>query len=358
MKWGNALKLTLGFLFLLSAFSKFVDIDSFEIYVYSLGFVGQAFSQVASRLVITGEVLLGVMLISGRWHKLTMACTALLLLGFTLLLAYLAMSGHTDSCHCMGELMPFSPAQSILKNALLLMVTLAAYRFSNVAWRVPWWLAALLAALPIALTVMFGYKGLVYLTGFMRDYLIVWLVVLPMVAALAVLPALHRWWVTLLLALAPVATLFIQNAPDNWLNNTPAVSYDKEMLLRQTQVGGPLADAYITTGRHVVALYSSSCHYCQRAAAKIGTIQQQAKLPDSAFVNVFPLTRRDGKAHPELFYAQSRSPQYHTLSLPADTFLHITKGRFPLILLMRDGTVDTAIDYRDITERYLIEFLK
>lgn len=358
MKAGNALKLALGLVFLMSALSKFVGIDGFETYVYSLGIVGLAISQVAARLVIAGEVLLGLMLIGGRWHRVTMACTALLLLGFTALLAVLALGGNTDSCHCMGDLVQLTPVQSILKNAALLLVVLAAWRFSNAGWRAPWWVAALLAALSVALSVLLGYMGLMYLTVYMRNYLLVWLAVLPGVAALAALPALHRWWTTLLLALAPVATLFVQSPPDSWLKSSQAMSCDKEMLLRQMRKGGYLADPRLTTGRRVVALYSSTCHYCQMAATKIGTMQKQTGLPDSAFVNVFPMSRRQRTTLSDIFYAQSKSPRYYQLALPADTFLHVTRGRFPLILFMRDGAVDTIIDYRDISEKFLVGFLK
>lgn len=356
---GSVVKMALGLFFIISALSKYVGIDVFEVYIYSLKLLPLALSQVAARVVIVGELWLALLLISNRWHRFSMLCTTLLLLAFTLLLGWLAISGRTDSCHCMGELMPFNPTQSMLKNAVLLVLVFFAWRFARVDWQPRWWLVAPLVVLAVEMIVQFGYWGQLYVTRFMRTFIYVWMGVLTIVAVLLVspCPGLKRWWVTALLALAPLVTIFILSAPDSWLPAEQQQPYDQNMLYRQMQGDGPLNDSHVLQGRRVVALYSSSCHYCQMAAEKIGTMQQRDALPDSLFVNVFPLAKRDGVSHSPMFYAASLSPHFYELNLPADTFLYITRGRFPLVLFMEDGKVQRVIDFRDISEKDLKQFL-
>lgn len=351
---GHVLKMALGLFFVVSALSKFVGIDSFEVYLYSLRLLPLALSQIAARLVIVAELWLALMLVTGYRHKLTMLCTTLALLAFTVLLAALAISGRTDSCHCMGDLMPFDPVHSILKNAVLLLVTLLAWRWAGDDRHLRWWLTVPLVALTVEIIVQCGYWGVLYVTRFMRDYVYVWMAVLVAVTFLASiryqLPALNRKWMTPLLALAPLVTIFILSAPDSWLTDQKDLGYDNKVLERQMN-GGPLDDVHLKTGRKVLCLYSSSCHYCQMSGQKIGALQQRLKLEDSSFVTVFPEARKDGVVHSDLFYAASHAPRYYELSLPADTFLHITYGRFPTVLFLEDGKVVRQSDYRDIGEK-------
>lgn len=351
---GHVQKMALGLFFVLSALSKYVGIDSFEVYVYSLHLLPLMLSQVAARLVIVAELWLALMLVTGYRHKLTMLCTTLALLAFTILLAGLAISGRMDNCHCMGELMPFDPIHSIQKNAVLLLITLFAWRWGSDDWRPRWWLAVPLVALTVEMIVQCGYWGVLYVTRFMRDYVYVWMAVLVVVTLIASLqpqvPVLNKKWVTALLALAPLVTIFILSAPDSWLPEQKDLTYDGKVLKRQMN-GGPLDDVHLKTGRKVLCLYSSSCHYCQMASQKIGTMQQRLKLADSSFVTVFPEAREDGVVHSDLFYAASHAPRYYEMSLPADTFLYITYGRFPVVLFLEDGTVVRQADYRDISEK-------
>lgn len=354
---GSVVKMALGLFFIVSALAKYVGIDIFEVYLYSLGLLPLALSQVAARVVIVGELWLALLLIGNRWHRVTMMCATLLLLAFTLLLCWLALSGRTDSCHCMGELMPFNPVQSIMKNAVLLLVVLFAWRYARADWHPRWWLVTPLVLLTIGLIVLCGYHGVLYITRFMLQFIYVWMAVLGAVALLASLPALQRGWVTILLALAPVAAIFIMSPPDSWMPNEKPQPYDQAMLYRQMSAGGPLDDARLHRGRRVVALYSSTCHYCQMASQKIGTMQQRSNLADTLFVNVFPLAKRDGIAHSDRFYAAAHAPHYYELHLPADTFLHLTYGHFPLVLLMQDGKVQRVVDFRDLGEKELQAFL-
>ncbi len=351
---GRAMKVLLALFLLVSALAKFVGIDSFELYLYTLQLLPLVACQVLARVVIAGELWLAIMLLSGRQHRLTISCLLLALLLFTVVLGVLALRGHSDNCHCMGELMAFSPVESILKNAVLLFCALFAGRYGDSSAKPHWWAILLFVVLTVELLIQCGYWGQIYLNGYQRNFLYVWMAVLMVASIFGALPSMQRGWIAGLLAAVPLATVFILSPPDGWRLEKEQLHYDRAMLSRQLNEGGALYDSSLAHGRKVVAFYSTSCHYCQTAAQKLGVLQEQMNLPDTLFVNVFPQGREGSVA---AFHAAGRSPYYTELQLPADTFLHLTYGQFPLVMLLDEGEVTVCRDFRDIDEKELAAFL-
>ncbi len=352
---GRAVKVLLALFFLVSALAKFVGIDSFELYLYSLQLLPLTASQLLARVVIAGELWLAVMLLTGRQHRFTICCLLLSLLLFTSVLGWLALRGHSDNCHCMGELMAFSPAESMLKNALLLLCALFAGRYGDTTEPPLWGVLLFSVMLTVELLIQCGYWGVMYLNLYQRNFLYVWMMVLAVGTLLGVFLLPQLRWMTGLLAAVPLVTILILSPPDGWRGGSEPLRYNKAMFDRQLNEGGAWHDSTIGQGRKVVAFYSTSCHYCQTAAQKIGALQQQMNLPDTLFVNVFP-QGSDGVAHTERFYAAGRSPHYAELLLPADTFLHLTYGQFPLVMLLDGGEVTDCCHFRDIDETVLETF--
>ena len=66
----SSLKVLLGLVFIVSAILKVVDMDKFEIYIYSYHFFSLNFSFIVARLAIILELVLGFGLISHTLHKL------------------------------------------------------------------------------------------------------------------------------------------------------------------------------------------------------------------------------------------------------------------------------------------------
>ena len=126
-----ALRVLLAALFILSAVAKLVAIDDFELYVFSFGFMPLTLTYIATRICIVAEFLLGVLIAIGWWRKwVNLAAMAMLLL-FSIFLCYAALIGRTDSCQCMGRLADMSPAVSLLKNAVLMVLVLLYMRLVN-----------------------------------------------------------------------------------------------------------------------------------------------------------------------------------------------------------------------------------
>ena len=84
-----ALKMLLGIVFIVSAMLKIIDMDKFEIYVYSYHFFSLNFSFLVARAAIILELVLGVGLASHTFHKLYWWGSMAMLFGYTLLLIFI-----------------------------------------------------------------------------------------------------------------------------------------------------------------------------------------------------------------------------------------------------------------------------
>ena len=119
-------RILLGIFFLVSAIAKLVDIDRFEVYIFSYNILSLNLSFLVARLVIIFEIIVGIGLIANVYNKLIDTCTLIMLIGFTLLMGYASLIGRNDSCQCMGSLLEINPTHSILKNAILILLLLFA----------------------------------------------------------------------------------------------------------------------------------------------------------------------------------------------------------------------------------------
>lgn len=291
-------RILLGVFFVVSAVAKLVDIDRFEIYVYSYNLLPLGLSQVTARLVIVAELLMGVGLIANIWNRFVNVCTVLALTGFTIFLGYAVLIGRTDSCQCMGSLLEIDPLHSILKNALLLLWTVFAMGARPWGWR-------------------------------------------------------PRWFVWLPVMLAPLVTVFILSAPDTWLFGRADEVYNPEKLTEAMAPEGDLAELHLDEGRHVVAFLTPGCRFCKMADQKLTSISQRHGLDERAIVY---LMLGDDSTQTAL-QVDSTTYQRAGYIIPKMTFLYITYGQRPLIFLMDEGVVKATCHYRNISESQIKEFL-
>lgn len=82
----------------------------------------------------TLEVLLGVAIILGYAMQLFSWLLLLLILGFTFLTGYSALSGKFKTCGCMGDCLPITPLTSFLKDVLLLGLILIIFFYRKKVW--------------------------------------------------------------------------------------------------------------------------------------------------------------------------------------------------------------------------------
>jgi uncharacterized membrane protein YphA (DoxX/SURF4 family) len=75
----------------------------------------------------TLEVALGILLIIGIWKNLTAWLLLLLILFFTWLTGYSAVTGSVTDCGCFGDFIPLTPLQSFYKDLVLLALILVVF---------------------------------------------------------------------------------------------------------------------------------------------------------------------------------------------------------------------------------------
>lgn len=73
------------------------------------------------------EVALGILLILGLWKNLTTWLLLLLILFFTWLTGYSAITGSVTDCGCFGDFIPLTPLQSFYKDLVLLVLILIIF---------------------------------------------------------------------------------------------------------------------------------------------------------------------------------------------------------------------------------------
>ena len=282
----------------MSAVLKVVDMDKFEIYVYSYHFFSLNASFFVARMAIVLELVLGFGLISHCFHKLMWWGSMAMLGGYTLLLMYALVMGRTDSCHCFGDFLQLDPKQSLIKNGVLMLLFLLIYRMES--WKTPF-----------------------------------------------------RWLIFFLIIMASTIGVFVASPPDNLTSN-----FDPEQNL-QTELfdamldDAPLDSLHLREGKQVVCVFSTGCDYCQKAARKLSLMQQFYGFPADRITYVF-MGNEESMAK---FYDQSESVSYRgVLYSDVVRLLKAINGKFPVIVLLDNGQVVREYGYRNMKEEEIREF--
>ena len=363
----DVVRYLLGAMFLFSAAMKFVSIDAFEIYVFSYGIFSLGLCFYAARLLLVCELVLGVALIVGRCPRLESLFCILFLLAFEVFLAYASIIGRTDSCHCFGDILPFTPVQSIIKNAVLIPLALFVFHCSERERATfAWWLPVVVAFAASVITVFV----IVRTSHVIDTYAMVLMGITTVLTFVLAIWGSKCKIVNVLLPLVPLVAVFVLSPPDNWFYRGSSEPFDKELFLAEITPSGNeygkelpdlgagenvLSDADLNVGRHVVAFFSPKCAYCQLAASKISSIVSRHNLDTNAIVYVFPKVDDDGLY--DDFYKNSGAARMNEMKISKTLFLKITRGEFPLVVLVDDGTVEASYGYRNINEKRVADFV-
>ena len=284
----SALKVLLGLVFIVSAVLKILDMDKFEIYIYSYHFFSLNFSFLVARLAIILELVLGVGLVSHTLHKLYWWGSMAMLGGYTLLLIYALTLGRTDSCHCFGDFLQLDPKQSLIKNGVFMLLFLLIYRMES--WKTPF-----------------------------------------------------RWLLLCLTVMISAIAVFIISPPDNLTSNSDPEQNLQTELFYEMLDDAPLEALNLREGKQVVCFFSTGCEVCQMAAHKLTLMQQFYGFPPENVTCLF-MGNEEGMAK---FYEESGSSQYRDLLYPdVARLLKAINGNFPVVVFLEDGEVVHEYGFR------------
>ena len=294
------IKVLLGLLFIASAILKIVDMDQFEIYVYSYHFFSLNFSFLVARAAIIVELVLGIGLVSNTLPKFYWWGSMVMLVGYSILLIYALYLGRTDNCHCFGDYLQLDPKHSLIKNGVLILFLLPLYWIGE--WETPF-----------------------------------------------------RWLILALAVVASSVAVFAISPPDNY---TP--SYDPEENLQVEYFNEMLDDASLDSlnlreGKQIVCFFSTGCDYCQMAAHKLSLMQQFYGFPADRITYVF----MGSEAGIEKFYEKSESAQYRNVLYPDVAHLiAAVNGACPTLVFMDNGAPVQEYGFRNMKEEEIKSFMQ
>lgn len=296
----SVLKVLLGLVFIVSAVLKLIDMDSFEIYIYSYHFFSLNVSFIVARLAIILELVLGIGLVSHALHKLYWWGSMAMLGGYTLLLIYALTLGRTDSCHCFGDFLQLDPKQSLIKNGILMLLFLLIYRMES--WKTPF-----------------------------------------------------RWLILFLTVMISTIAVFLISPPDNLTSNSDPEQNLQIELFNEMLDDAPLDSLSLREGKQVICFFSTSCDYCQMAALKLSLMQQFYGFPKESITYLF-MGNEESIAK---FYEESGSAQYRDLLYPdVSLLLKAINGNFPVVVLLEDGEIVHEYGFRNMDEAEIKAYMR
>ena len=148
-----------------------------------------------------------------------------------------------------------------------------------------------------------------------------------------------RWYVWLPVLIAPIVAVFCISVPDNWMFGPGEEVLNYEKLEQTIGEGGELDDANLCEGRKLVAFFTPGCPFCKMARQKLTTLSLRFDIPAESIVWVYPV-----------------KDSVHGIT--SETFMGITYGQRPEMVLLEEGKNVKSYHYRNIDEKEIADFLR
>lgn len=291
-----------GLVFIFSAIAKIISLQSFELYVFSFELASFDLCSIAARVLIATELILGLGMILNIYRKPVVVLSILLTLAFSGFLLWRVLAGDSRSCHCFGEIVDLNPVQSLVKNAILIVLLIFAYKPEP--------------------------KGRFW----------AWI---------------NKYKLYFILGIVPVSLCipFVVSPPDMFFRNNESDSlvYDN---FKET------ADSLgLNQGKRLVCFYSYTCPHCRHCAMKLSEIISRNSLPQDSISVIFMQTSTKQDSLVKDFYKQFQNGMELPYSyLHPYNFIPMTNGVMPIIIALEDGKLVKEYDYLTLSEKELRDF--
>lgn len=129
-----ALRVLMGIVFIVSAYSKIISPGLIEIILIDHGITGsREAAAIVARVLIGFELAIGLLFFQPfSIKKIVIPSSFIFLVGFTIYLGYTAIIlNDTQNCGCFGEMIKMSPVESIIKNIALIGLLLLLFKWSD-----------------------------------------------------------------------------------------------------------------------------------------------------------------------------------------------------------------------------------
>lgn len=287
----------LGLVFLYSAYTKLYPIEPFELTFVDLGVSNWRLAPFIARFMIGLEFFIGLLLIFALYLKrFTLPLTIVSLLVFSIYLGFVILStGNNGNCGCFGTAIVMTPVQALIKNALMLLASLALWKwFDGFAFgKIGKWLMGATFITAFAMPHILNYVDMDYSTAYLNKK--------------------ENHFKLELDSLYPYAKI-----------HTPPKT--------------------LSTGKHLISFMSMTCPHCRIAAKKLKLIKE--KNPSLPMYIV--LNGEDEKIQP--FYEDTKAHNIDYCILNGRNFVYLAGVSLPVIYLVNNSTVENSLDYMQLDQ--------
>lgn len=292
-----SIRIIVGLVFLLSGLLKLYPIEPFELNFIDLGVANWQRAPFLARSIIGLEIFLGlaILFMQGNQKRILSWTVGVLVFFSIYLIIQIAKDDHGD-CGCFGTFLSMSPIESLIKNGVLLFLSLVLMN-----------------------------EGRAYNFRFSKALNV------GLLAVSFVLPHV----------LNPIDLISARNL------NAEITNFPLDVkLINENAMSSTWTDD-LAKGRHVVAFLSMTCAHCRTTALKMHILKKEN--PNFSFLMVL-----NGKIDKlSDFLADTRSENLPLLRLAADPFSKLTGGQVPLIVFVNEGEVKRILKLPELNNEEL-----
>lgn len=283
-----------GALFLYSAYTKVIPIQTFEYTLVEFVHMPWWMAAFSARLLVGTEAAIGALMVFnvfGR-SKWILKLSLLILIMFSIYLAYLwATAGNDVNCGCFGDEIFMSPSSSLLKNAGLILITgilLKWYAGINKKWA--------------------DIAGII---------------------------------VFIIITILPYIIFYIPSSQPSYLNEE---EYKLNMAAIYESDKHPAPTQNLREGKHILAFMSLTCPHCRMAAYKMQLMKE-----DNPDISMFMVLNGDS-SNLKPFWDETKAEAIPHMMLKGRDFTDMSGFRLPAIYWMNNGWVEARSTYLDLNQ--------
>jgi hypothetical protein len=292
----------LGIIFLYSAWTKLDTLQKFEYTLVEYLHFSWLWAAIGARLLIGMEAGLGVLLTfnlfgKNKWVlKLAVASLAI----FSVYLIFLWMhEGNNVNCGCFGDKIAMTPSESLLKNAVMLIVLILIWKLHN---------------------------GLLQ-----KKYNIIWLSVFAVMLFL------------------PLVIYTLPDTQPQWLKKEQ-FKLNTSSLYTPGKADAPTIN--VDSGKYIISFFSLGCPHCRIAAYKMHLMKENN--PSLPFFMVLA-GKEENKAG---FWQETKAQNIPYTTLEADSFTNLVGWRWPVIYWVNNGWVEAQTNYITLNQQEIEHWLQ
>lgn len=302
-RFGRAIEIILGVFFLVSAATKVVNLDAFAVQISFYGVTKDpTLLRAAAFGTVSLEALLGAGFISAyRFRGLFYGIATGLTIVFSGLIAYAWAYKGLEDCGCFGEALKMTPAQSLWKNLVLVIVL-------GVGW--------------------YGTKSLSQQPASQ-----------PAKSSLPIAAAI--------LGLTLITGLGLWNNPRSNLTGTstvPPIEIDKDRPFQRFQFSYDDREYNLGEGRYLIAMLNATCDHCIASVPDLNTLAASTELPE--MVALMMADPGDEEAQLRQFRLETH-PEFPTQLIGMLDFIEFIESAPPRLIYVRDGIEIHGWDWVD-----------